>query len=202
MAFGTGMRSLAVAAGLALSALLVAAPAQAVSVSLNQDPAGSIEVGDTFTLTLSTSADFPAFNGYQAEISYDADAVQLLSITADTVFDFPPSDAVPVGASGPTVVGPLIAGNVFTPEPSGALDLVTLQFSALMAGNTVVEVREAGGFDGFFLNAASDTVFDGVAQTTVSVFQGSGTVIPLPAPAFLLLSGIGALVLVRRRHAV
>lgn len=196
-------RTLSAAAALGL--FFSAGAANAVTANLTQTTLDPIAVGDTVTFELSTSDDFPTFNGFDANLTYDADVLSFDSVEYGPIFNVPSSVPVvePADASGETTLGRFIAG-AFTSDPedlpSGANLVATFNFQAVGAGTFTVL---ASAFQGtFFGDENGQPLGVDPVSTSVTVGDGDGPVsaVPLPASALLLLTGVAGLSVFRLRR--
>jgi len=179
------MTSINTIVAVCFAAALATTAASAATVSLEPTTPGPFEVGDTVTLEMATSSDFPQFFGYEGELSFDDGLLQLDSVDISaTTFDF-------FINTDPNALG---AAATQANEPSGETTLATFAFTALAAGTTEVSVDELT-----VINAFAETLFSGQAGTQVTIDSGGGsTVIPLPASLLLLLTGVSGLPVLRR----
>lgn len=171
----------------ALAGMLTAGAASAVTVEFDSTATGPLEIGDTFSVTASASSGSTPFFGFEGEVDFDGAVIELTSVDIDAAFDFAfvaeDLTSAPVDVAGGTVVNP---------NPSGDLDLVTFNFTAIGLGQSPVS------FDFIVVNSASETLVDTVLSTDVEVVTSDTTPIPLPASSLLLLGGIAAMPAARR----
>lgn len=194
---------LPVAASLAL--LLPAVAANALTVSLVQSTSGPITVGDAVSFDLVTSADFGTISGFQGELTYDADVLSFGSVDYASFLNFPQNpifDPVePMGASGVTVLSKFLAGQFMGVATSGMTTLATFNFSAV--GASASSNLLFGPFNGALVTDAGLNPFEDVTSNaaTLTVLADDVTApIPLPAGAWLLLSGLAGISAFRLRR--
>ena len=186
----TTFRTLTATLALALSAGM----AGAVSVDLSFDRT-DLAPGDTFTVTLTTSDDVPAFGGFQTALSFDAAILEEVAASVNPIFTI--ADTTPGGIAGTDF------GFVLDPStaPSGALALGSVTFRALAAGTSAI-VFAAPGVDGVLASPGGTAIVEGplTAQATVTgPVTPPAPVVPLPASALLLLGALGGLGALRLR---
>jgi hypothetical protein len=163
----------------------------------------TVDVGDRVTLRYTTDG-FPDFSGADLLLTFD-DTVLTLD---DVVFgDFslasfmdPPAGSAVAGHGANKV---LMFSRFFAPPVQGDVFLFDLEFTGAGPGTSAVSLMESPTAP-FALGTALSgftPLTDDVAFDAQSVTVGQAAVIPLPLPAALLLTGLGAIVAVRRRQA-
>lgn len=171
---------------------LQAATAHGASLTLSTDPdPARLLPGDTFEIAVRTSADFPTFIGVNVDVTYDADVLSYITTTFSPIFDddFLAPQSEPADASGPTTIQNITGATLFG-SGSGAETLATLSFAAKAPGVTEVAITGTGGQ----LVVGPDGSFDAGLTT-------DATVVPLPASAALLATGLIGLLAARRRRS-
>lgn len=185
----------------------VGAASAAVTVVPSED-LSTLEVGDSFTIILTTSSDTDPYASLNINLAFNGDVISYLGAEFDPFFNFVTNDQRG-GADelrGPVRIENITATtfnfNFVNPgqlERAGAGTLVVLTFVALAPGMTNIVIDGAGGL--FLSNAQGQVAFDGMVFAEVNVMAGDApTVVPLPAAAFLFLPALGALVVARRRR--
>ena len=162
----------------------------------------TIDVGDKVTLRYTTEG-FPDFSGADLLLTFD-DTVLTLD---DVVFgDFflasfmdPPAGSAGAGHGANKV---LMFSRFFSPPVQGDVFLFDLEFTGAGPGTSAVSLMESptAPFALATLSGLAPLTED-VAVEAQSITVGQAAVIPLPLPAALLLTGLGAIVAVRRRTA-
>lgn len=179
---------------LAAGFLTCAGPAAAVSIEgvASTDLSG-LGVGDSFSITLTTSSDFPDYIGGVFSLTYDADVLTYVGID----FENPPWDMTQdqvgdaTGASGSTTIADITFGALWgeggASEPIGAV-----LFEAVGAGVSDIAFVSSGTGSGFTpLNMANPDFHADLPTLTATVT--APTPIPLPAGVWLTASGLAAL---------
>lgn len=173
---------------LAAAALLSGLMGQAHAAFVIATPTASpgLLPGDPLEITLSTSADFPEFTGGAINVTYDASVLAY----EGAIFPNPPwfftndQESQGQGASGPTTIENVTFAILGSTPETGATDIGTLSFSALAPGTTTIAFADGlTGFSG-----------PGAIQIDVSYPEAVGaTVVPLPAAAWMMISGLAAM---------
>lgn len=180
------MKKLLCVGGLSLTALT---NVQAASISLNPHST-TVNVGSNFSVDLVMDFSDEATLGGGIDINYNGSMTDFVSFTYDSTFltMTDPSFTCP-GAGActpidqPNSVSNIAFGNFM--GIGGLFTIGTLEFTALDAGDIFLSTAETTGAGGLFVSAstfgAMDVVFNGTSVTAV----------PLPAAAWLFLTGLG-----------
>ncbi len=179
----------AILAGLALCFFGIQS-SQAASILVTPS-SGSIDLGDTITLTLSGESFTNGSNGGGIDISWDPNVLTLTDL-ANVDRSLFPGDSF-FGKDGNLTAGRLEDLSVasLTGTTLVAFDIATLTFTANGAGSTAIDL-ELGS-----LNAGKDVWTDssGLNDAMPTFVDGSVTVTggtsPVPVPPALLLFGSG-----------
>lgn len=177
------------------AALAVMAASSAGAVTLTPSST-TVDPGNSFSLTVATEAGTGTFDGFSFNLTYDADVISYDGAVFNSFWDAPfgvtDGQSQPGGASGVITVDNITASLVVLPgfyTLSDAVDIVTLNFTALASGTTDVTVSETGEY--LVTYGLSPIVKVDNTGDTASVTV-AGTV-PLPAGAVLLATGLLAL---------
>ena len=168
--------------GSLLAAVMLAASTTAHAAFLTTNPAPpNVQPGDTLEVALETDADFGDWTGVNIDLTYNADVLSYDTTAFNSLIDDLIAPQIePDGASGITTIQN-ITGSALLIEGSdqggsGAGTLATMVFQAVAPGFTDVAVTGTGG---------TLIVPDFNAELSVGA-----TVVPLPAPILLFLSGL------------
>ena len=160
-------------------------------VSTNNNP----NVGQTFSVTVS-GAGFPETAGATLQLSWNTAAVSVTSVVLATGSPFPT-----IVAASPfnlvTVLGPL-SGT----QPSGSFNAFTVNFTAIGTGGGNPPTAPANILltddQGDFCWTDANTNACVPVQYTQANVTVHAPVVPVPAAAWLLMSGLGSLVGIKR----
>jgi hypothetical protein len=169
-----------------LAAVLLAASTTAQAAFLTTDPTpAEIQPGDALAVALQTGPDFGTWTGVNIDLTYNADVLSYDTTAFNTLIgDLAAPQMEPAGASGITTITN-ITGSALTLSGtdqggSGAGTLATMVFQAVAPGVTDVAVTGTGG----------PLIVPGSFNEELSV---GATVVPLPAPILLFLSGLAGI---------
>ena len=201
------MNGVVLTRSLAVLALLCSSAANAATVAVNLSENsgiandGLVNVGDSFSLTVS-GADFPQTIGATLRLLFNEAAVGVIQptlgsgivlapgspFTDGVIVNFP--DPFPSGRLFTVLVPPdvFFSGNY----PSGDFDAFVINFTALAAGPANVVIFD-DQFDLVWVEAVS------LRTIPVTYTQADVSVIPVPAAAWLFGSALGLLGAARRR---
>lgn len=183
-----------------LVGLLAVTPAQAVVLTLEVSPQPA-QIGDIVYATLSIDSEGASFDAFSLNIDYDPSIVRY----RDDLIDFSVFTGVggyTVAATTPEPMPPTgridaVSGGNFLNDFSGTFDLLRFAFEAVGVGASTITLND--GPSGFiFLNGQN--VQNGPVTAEIGVGAGV-SVVPLPTTAWLLLSSVAGLALVRLRRA-
>ena len=183
----TGAILLALAAPEARAATLVVAPTAP----------GPFEIGDSIVFGVTTSSDFATLGAVAFELILTYDAGDLSFASAEAL---PPiaelaAPSAPVSPSGLTTLDDL-SGGLFSGVFGDNQLIATFAFTALGSGVATVDIAST------FINGSLPVpaeVFTGTVSGSATI-NGGEAVVPLPAPAILLLTALGAFPMLRLRR--
>jgi hypothetical protein len=199
---------LGVGAALVLGA--VSSAANAVSVFL-QPSTQTVNVGDTFDVELMWDFTGNAAIGGGTDVMWDASAFDWVSTvfvdnfgTGAGEFDPQLTRCDGSGDEGfcesPGLIDGLATGNFNGLGDPGPIMIATITFTALAEGTFSIDLAEdVGGIGGIFVSAVDFQPYDDLTFTGATVTVESGGAVPVPAAAWLMLSGMGALLGYRRK---
>jgi hypothetical protein len=176
---------------------LGAAAAQADTITVVPS-AGTIGVGNTFTVTVAASnfiaGAAPSIGAFDLGVSFDSSILSLVSVAFGSGLSFPSGAGSIQDVTG--AVGGAFSVAEVSLESEAALNtqqldafaLFTITFNALNFGTSQISLTLNG-----LSNAAGDAL-------SANLINSSVNVVPLPAAAWLLLSGIAAFGAVARRR--
>lgn len=173
-------------AGLLLSASL---NAEAASISLSP-ASSSVVVGSTFSVDLVMDFSDEATLGGGLDVNYDSNYADFVSFTFDSSFlslTDPAMTCPGAGACSPidqyNSVSNIAFGNFA--GIGGAFTIGTLEFTALQSGSIDLTTSETTGAGGPFVSAST------FLPMSVTYNGTSLTAVPVPAAAWLFMSGLG-----------
>jgi hypothetical protein len=173
--------------------LATASVAQAATVNVVPD-AAIVGPNSVFSVLVGGTS-FPETGGATLGLSFDPSVVNVTGVFLATgsPFDFVSSSAfdnVTGGVKFISVLAP-VAGAL----PSGDFSALRIDFMSVGLGAANITLSEDGVLTGW--SAATGAVIPGVTYNQASVTVST---VPLPAAAWLLLSGLGTVVSVTRRR--
>lgn len=170
-----------------LCGLLIVSGVQAATVAVSAPSLGTINVGDTFTVTIDGSG-FIGVDGGGIDLAYDAAALQYNGATLDAAFW---NVSAITGTESTGFVATIYGATFFSGTTT--FTLATLSFTALAVGTSLLDIS----------HATTGTWSDAGSTIVPTFTDGSITVsaIPLPAAFWLLGAGLIGLVGVARRRA-
>jgi hypothetical protein len=185
--------------GFALALALggISSAANAVSVYL-QPETQNVALGDSFSVDVWWDFTGDATLGGGTDVTWNASALDFVSL----VFDDNPEFDVAFTRQGivsPGLIDGFATGSFDGLAGDGPLYIATITFKTLAPGSVDINLAEdIGGIAGVFVGVdgqpyGDDLTFSGA---TVNVTGGE---VPVPAAAWLMLSGLGALVGYRRK---
>ena len=168
----------------------IATISTAQAATVNVVPSTSVVyLNDIFSVLVSAT-DFPETGGANLDLRFDPSVVQVSGIFLATGSPF---EAISASAIN-NVAGEVPSIAVLAPLtgllPSGSFDAFRVDFYGVGLGTANIRLFEDGVQKGWF--GADDALISGITynQANVAVTQP----VPLPAAAWLLLSGLGVLV--------
>jgi hypothetical protein len=178
--------------------------ANAVSVFLS--PADqTVSLGDQVSVDLMWDFTGNAALGGGTDFAWDPAALSLVSIVFDNNFGTGPGQFDPAftrcdneECSGEGFIDGLATGNFAGLGDPGPIYIATITFDTLAAGSFLIDISEDAGIAGPFISAITFGPYTDLTfgDATINVDAG----VPLPAAAWLMIGGLGAL-LGRRRKA-
>lgn len=173
------IRALAVGAAASLCAL---SAAQAGVVVGSTTDLSDLAVGQVFEVVVATDDAQAEFDGFQFDLTYDADVVGYEGATFNEIFFLEAGQSEPDAASGIITVQNITAG-LFQESVSGAITLVTLRFVVREEGMTEIALSPTAGV---FLSLLGQEVAGG-GTFTLDAIVPMDDVAPIPVPAAALL---------------
>jgi hypothetical protein len=186
---------------LALGLSGISTAANAVSVYL-QPVTQDVDVGATFSVAVWWDMSPEGTLGGGTDVTWDPAALDFVSLVFDDNSDFDPAftreGTVSPGLIDGFATGTFEDGGL---AGDGPLLIATITFEALTEGSFSIDLSEdVGGIAGVFVSAETFQPFgDDISFTGGTVNVGGGGAIPVPAAAWLMLSGLGALFGYRRK---
>ena len=178
-------------------------PASAVSVFLSPSDQ-TVNVGDQVSVDLMWDFTGLAALGGGTDFAWDPAALSLVSIVFDDNFGTGPGEFDPdftlcddEDCSGPGFIDSLATGNFNGLGDPGPIYIATITFDTLAAGTFLIDISEDANIAGPFTSIEGgpypDLTFGDATVTVV------GAPVPLPAAAWLMIGGLGALLGYRRQ---
>ncbi len=184
-----------------LAMLLVPFGAQAVTVDVWMDPqnSGPYTIGDNFSVDIWASWDV-ALVGGAVKLEFDNSIINAVSSTMNISSSLVSSNGV-IGTGVVNTIGFLTYMGSFAP---GTYNVATVAFEAVGGGVSPLVVSDAAnpvyGWEADLGNFNFES-FVPTFTTQGSNPVGSATVVPLPAAAWFMMSGLGFLAFRRKRAA-
>jgi hypothetical protein len=183
----------------------VSSVANAVSVFL-QPADQTVSVGDDFAVELWWDFTGEATLGGGTDFMWDSNAFSLASIVFDDNFGTGNGQFDPAFTrcdneicDSPGLIDGLATGNFNGLGDPGPIFIATLTFTALTEGSFAIDIAEDSGIAGPFVSAIDFQTYDNITFTGATVTVTGGGEIPVPAAAWLMLSGLGLLARFRRK---
>ncbi|MEX2454034.1 MAG: hypothetical protein WD470_04985 [Rhodospirillaceae bacterium] len=172
--------------------------AHAATLVVSPTAPGPFEVGDSVVFGVTTSADFLALGAvaFDLTLTYDANDLQFMGAVIVSPILQLVAPVAPAAPSGLTTLDAL-SGGLLSGFVGDSQLIATFAFMALSDGLASVEIAP------MFINGSLPVptlVFTDLVSGSVTVEGGASAVVPLPAPAILLLSALGAFPPLRRRR--
>lgn len=163
--------------------------ALALTISATADrDISSLMSGETFSVTYQAE-NFPLFAGADIGVVYDPAVINATGITFGTAWTLKSGTVPPIT---PGVINNVTFTVFLDPQVSGDVELFTLDFVAVAPGTTMIMASEIFG----------GVVGDGILpDAQIDIETLTATVVPLPPAAALLLGGLAALGIFRRKSA-
>lgn len=178
-----------------MTATLLASSISVQAATIAFDPMqDSANLGEIFTLDV-MALDFPATVGGGANLYFDASVVHVVAVNIDTdMWDFGPTgvNEGTIDNNAGTVTG--IMMTAFPGVPAGDFVAFSIEFQAVGVGTSALTLTE------YLLNPWADDIGNAINPTYIAG-EVNISAVPLPAAAWLLLSGLGCFGLVRRKRS-
>jgi hypothetical protein len=168
---------------------------QAGSITLTPSQS-NLNVGDVFTLTIAGTGFTQGVIGGGLDLTFDPGLVLLGTTTIDPQWNFGTSPGDSTTAPG-KISG--MTFNLFPSSVTGDFKIATLTFSALKAGTTNFASMASSLFP-FVDDTINVAVIDGIDFGSTQVTIADAAPVPVPAAAWLLLSGLATVGGIRRRR--
>ena len=171
----------------------IATISTAQAATVNVVPSSNTVNPFNYFSVLVSGSGFPETGGATLGLSFDPSVVKIsgISLATGSPFDYVSSSAfdnVTGQVQFISLLAPLVGA-----LPSGNFDAFRIDFNSMGAGAANISLIEDGVITGW--TDASASPISGITYNQANV---TGTVVPLPAAGWLLLSGLGMLVSTKR----
>jgi hypothetical protein len=171
----------------------ISTAANAVSVYL-QPSTQDVVLGNSFGVDVYWDFTGNATLGGGTDVTWDPSGLSFVSLVFDTNPLFDPA-FTRIGDVSPGLIDGMATGSFNGLAGSGPLYIATITFQTLAAGSFAIDLSEDAGIAGPFVSIL------GMTYTDLTFTGGNVNVsaVPLPAAAWLMIGGLGALLGYRRK---